>query len=292
MSSPSHLVEVRCNICNSKEREIISQADTGNIVRCRRCGLFYRSRRLSDDDEISKYKNRLHDDSFCSIENAAKKEIFVSVLNRLEHHKGRILDIGCSNGFFLNLAKKRGWEPYGIEISDYFLRKTRESLGEKHIFGVPLKMAEFHSNFFDVITMWDVLDHLIDPLSELMEINRILKTKGLLIIRVRNMSFHTLINKLFKKDFLGIVKKPTVFHLYGFSNHNLRILLDKSHFTKVKMENSKLTVGDPYSQIVFLENFTINFIKRVYWASSEFVKFISFRNLLISPSIMVYAEKT
>lgn len=217
--------------------------------------------------------------------------MFVSILNKLEHYKGKILDIGCADGYFLALARERGWEPYGIEISDFLLRKARESLGGKQIFGVPLKMASFPANSFDVISMWDVLDHLTAPLGELIEIRRILKKKGLLIIRVRNIAFHILIAKLFKKNLFGIIKKPTIFHLYGFNNKNIKVLLDKANLSKLKIKNSKFTSGDPHSQIKFLDDSSINFFKSIYYASSELISFISSKSILISPSMIVYAEK-
>ncbi|TET64333.1 MAG: class I SAM-dependent methyltransferase [Candidatus Stahlbacteria bacterium] len=291
MKSPVSLVEVSCNICNSTSEEIISKTGIGNIVRCKKCGLLYRNPRLSDRDEIDKYKHQIYDESYGLIEDKSKKEIFVSILNNLEHYKGKILDIGCADGYFLALARERGWEPYGIEISDFLLRKARESLGSKYVFGVPLKMADFPPNYFDVISMWDVLDHLMDPLGELMEIRRILKKKGLLIIRVRNIAFHILVNKLFKKNLFGIIKKPTIFHLYGFNNKNIKVLLEKANLSKLKIGNSKLTSGDPYSQIEFLGDCSTNFIKRIYYAFSQLISFLSSKSLLISPSIIIYAEK-
>ncbi len=291
MKSPVNLVEVSCNICNSKAEEIISKIGVGNIVRCKKCGLLYKNPRLSDKDEIDRYKHQIYDDSHSLVENKSKKEIFVSTLNKLEHHRGKILDIGCADGYFLALARERGWEPYGIEISDFLLRKARERLGWKQIIGVPLKMANFPPNSFDVISMWDVLDHLTDPLGELIEIRRILKKKGLLIIRVRNIAFHVLMNKLFKKNLLGIIKRPTIIHLYGFNNKNIKVLLEKTNLSELKIENSKLTLGDPYAQIKFLDGSSINFIKRVYYASSELISFISSKSIFISPSMIVYAEK-
>jgi len=291
MKSPVSLVEVSCNICNSKAEEIISKTNIGNIVRCKKCGLLYRNPRLSARDEIDKYKHQIYDESYGLVKDKSKKEIFVSILNKLEHHKGKILDIGCADGYFLALARERGWEPYGIEISDFLLRKARESLGGKQIIGVPLKMANFPPNSFDVISMWDVLDHLMDPLGELIEIGRILKKKGLLIIRVRNMAFHILVNKLFKKNLFGIIKKPTIFHLYGFNNKNIKVMLEKANLSKLKIGNSKLTSGDPYSQIEFLGGCSTNFIKRIYYAFSQLISFLSSKSLLISPSIIIYAEK-
>jgi len=291
MNCPVSLVEVSCNICNSTSEEIISKTNIGNIVRCKKCGLLYRNPRLSDRDEIDKYQHKIYNDSHRLVENQSKKEIFVSILNKLEHYKGKILDIGCADGYFLALARERGWEPYGIEISDFLLRKARESLGGKQIIGVPLKMSNFPPNSFDVISMWDVLDHLTNPLGELIEIRRILKKKGLLIIRVRNIAFHILTAKLFKKNLFGIINKPTIFHLYGFNNKNMKVLLEKANLSKLKIGNSKFTSGDPYSQIKFLDDSSINFFKRIYYASSELISFISSKSILISPSIIVYAEK-
>jgi SAM-dependent methyltransferase len=292
MKSSFKLIEVECSVCHSDDKEVISKADIGNIVKCRKCGLFYRSPRLSNKDEIEKYKYKVYDDSYFDAINKAKKEIFISTLKRLDQYKGRILDIGCSYGYFLALARQKGWEPYGVEISDHFYKRAIDNLGERFIFDVPLKKAKFQSDFFDVVTMWDVLDQLMDPLGELKEIRRILKRKGLLIIRVRNMSFHLLLNKFLKKNLFGIIKEPTVFHLYGFNNQNIKAALDKVHFSRIKIKNSKLTIGDPYSQIKFLGNYSMSFIKEIYWNVSEFVSFLSSQSILISPSIIAYAEKT
>jgi 2-polyprenyl-3-methyl-5-hydroxy-6-metoxy-1,4-benzoquinol methylase len=291
MKSPVSLVEVSCNICNSTSAEIISKTGIGNIVRCKKCGLFYRNPRLYDREEIDKYKHQIYNELYNLVEDKSKKEIFASILNKLEHYKGKILDIGCAAGYFLTLARDRGWEPHGIEISDFHLKKAKENLGGKYVLGVPLKMANFPPNSFDVITMWDVLDHLMDPLGELIEIRRILKKKGLLIIRVRNMAFHILMNKLFKKNLLGIVLAPTVFHLYGFNNKNMKLLLKKADLSKPRIRNSKLTLGNPNSQIKFFGDYSINFVKKIYYASSELISFISSKSMLISPSIIVYAEK-
>jgi len=291
MKSPVSLVEVSCNICKSRSEEIISKAGIGNIVRCKKCGLFYRNPRLSDKDEINKYKYKTYNDSSVLIEDNSKKEMFISALDSLEQYKGKILDIGCADGYFLSFARERGWITYGVEISDFPLRKARESLGSKYVFGVPLKMVNFPPNYFDVISMWDVLDHLMDPLGELIEIRRILRKKGLLIIRVRNMSFHMSINRLVKKNLFQIIKQPTIIHLFGFDNKNIKVMLEKANLSKLKIGNSKLTLGDPYSQIKFLGSCTTNFIKRIYYAFSQLISFLSTESLLISPSIIIYAEK-
>ena len=292
MRSPDNLTEVKCNICNSNDAEIISSAGIGNIVRCNRCGLFFRTPRLSDTAEADKYRHQVYDESYSDAIGKAKKDIYISTLKKIGGLRGKILDVGCANGYFLSLAREQGWDPYGIEISEFLLRKARENLGEKQIFGVPLKNARFPSDFFDVITLWDVLDHLMDPLAELSEIRRILKKNGVLIIRVRNMSFHIFMNRLFQKKKFRTFKRLAVFHLYGFNNKNIKVLLEKANFSKIKIKNSKLTIGDPYSQIRLLGNKSMRVIKTIYSAFSKLTSLISLRKILISPSIIVHAEKT
>jgi len=292
MKSLPELCEVPCNICGLKEEEVILNTKAGKIVRCKKCGLYYLTPRLSDEAELYKYQSFVYDDFFCETVDWAKKKIFLRALKKLEPRKGRILDIGCANGFFLALAREKGWKIYGTEISDFFIRKAKENLGEKAIFSGHLKEAKFPSDFFDVITLWDVLDHLLDPLEELKEIRRILKKEGALVIRVRNMAYHLLINKLFKKSFLGIIRNPSMFHLYGFNKRNIRVLLERADFAKIKVLNSKLTSGDPYSQAKFLGISGISLAKRMHYAFSELARFLSFNNLIISPSIIIHAEKS
>jgi SAM-dependent methyltransferase len=292
MKSPNHLTEVKCNLCGSNDAEIIFPAGIGNIVRCNKCGLFYRTPRLSDTAEADKYRHQVYDESYSGTTSKAKKDIYISTLKKLGNLRGKILDVGCADGYFLTLAREQGWDPYGIEISELLLRRAKENLGEKKIFGEPLKNARFPSDFFDVITLWDVLDHLINPLAELMEIRRILKKNGVLATRVRNVSFHLFMNKLSQRKRLSTFKSLTVFHLYGFNNQNIKSLLEKANFSKIKIKNSKLTTGDPYSQMGFLGNKSMRLIKTIYSAFSKLMSLISLGRILISPSMIVYAEKT
>ncbi|MCJ7563273.1 MAG: class I SAM-dependent methyltransferase [Candidatus Aminicenantes bacterium] len=291
MKYPLSLKGVPCNICKLKAEEIIMKTDLGNIVRCKNCGLFYRSPRLSDEDEIRRYKNLGYDDAYCEILDRSRKDLYLAVLEEIEAYKGKLLDVGCADGYFLGLAQKRGWEPYGVEISDFYLEKAKKNLSEKSVFGVPLKIAKFPSNLFDAVTLLDVLDHLGDPRGELDEIGRILKKKGMLIARVRNGAFHVLLDRLFEKNVFGIIPVSTVFHLYGFDRHTLAILLKKANFSNIRIENSKLTGGNPYCQTKYLERYMINIIKRTYSAFAEVVSLLSRKNVLISSSLMIYAKK-
>lgn len=111
------------------------------------------------------------------------------------------------------------------------------------------------------------------------------------MIRVRNMAFHLFVSQLLKKNIFEFIKKPAAFHLYGFNRENMKALLEKADFSKTKVINSRLTVGDPYSQIKFMGDPSLVLIKKIYYAFSEFLSFFSGKKILISPSLLIYAQK-
>ncbi len=139
--------------------------------------------------------------------------------------------------------------------------------------------------------MWDVLDHVNNPLEELKEVYRILKPNEILLCRVRNASFHFLMLKLtvnFPK-LNKIIYHPWVFHNYSFNTKTLKLTLKKTDFYKVKIKNSALTIGDPYNQSK-LKADILQIIKFYYWIISKFIELLTQKQILISPSIVAYAK--
>lgn len=98
---------------------------------------------------------------------------------------GKILDIGCATGVFLKEMQDHGWDAYGVEPSVYAARVAGDQLGLT-VFNGYLNEAEFEEHFFDVITLWDVFEHLPDPVGTLRIIKRILKSDGSLVITMPN----------------------------------------------------------------------------------------------------------
>jgi SAM-dependent methyltransferase len=100
--------------------------------------------------------------------------------------RGRILDVGCATGNFLDGMRTRGWETWGVEPSAYAARYAREHLRLDVREGT-LEQAGFTGEFFDVITLWHVFEHVYDPQATLAEAARILKPGGWVSLTVPNL---------------------------------------------------------------------------------------------------------
>jgi len=136
---------------------------------------------------------------------------------------GRILDVGCGNGVHLWFLKKLGWETHGLDISPQACQ-IAQSLGI-NVFCGELPQANFPFQYFDIIRMNHVLEHLHSPDMYLKEIRRILKVDGICLIRVPNI--RSLKYLIFKRYWFGL---DVPRHLYSFSPTTLKAFFDKSGF--------------------------------------------------------------
>jgi len=103
-----------------------------------------------------------------------------------QKYSGRILDIGCASGYFINrIAEKTNWEVHGVELSELPSNFARESLG-LDVFTGDLFTANFSDNSFDAVHIGDVLEHVPNPREFLEETHRILKGDGTVYLAVPN----------------------------------------------------------------------------------------------------------
>lgn len=116
---------------------------------------------------------------------------------------GRLLDVGCGLGYFVKkISEYKNWEASGCEILKTAADFAREKLYLKNIYCGKLEEAEFGEAYFDIITMWDVIEHFPDPGAMLVSINRLLKPGGFLFIHILNIKIQLPKAKI-KKIILG-----------------------------------------------------------------------------------------
>ncbi|HVT96787.1 MAG TPA: class I SAM-dependent methyltransferase, partial [Acidobacteriaceae bacterium] len=100
--------------------------------------------------------------------------------------RGAVLDIGCSSGGFLTHLKDRGWELAGIELNPEAAERARQNTGGQIMTG-DIDSVEFPPGSFDVITCYDVLEHLYEPRMVFQKVARWLKPGGIFYIFVPNV---------------------------------------------------------------------------------------------------------
>lgn len=165
------------------------------LVRCNRCGLIYLSPRPVSE-AIGQYYPNTYDPFM--MQRLEEMPLFVRLsvryglrkrcrLVRRYRARGRLLDVGCATGQFLaEMASYPGWQVAGVELNASAAEFVRAAYGFPVHHG-DLASAHFSDAAFDVVTLWDVFEHLYDPLALLGEVHRILAPDGLLILRTPSL---------------------------------------------------------------------------------------------------------
>jgi 2-polyprenyl-3-methyl-5-hydroxy-6-metoxy-1,4-benzoquinol methylase len=140
-----------------------------------------------------------------------------------------LLDIGCAFGFFLEVARDNGWDCHGVEVCEYSSTYAKEKLG-LNVRAGKLKDIRYPENFFDVIVLLDIIEHLKRPTDILGEVHRILKPDGLIVIITPNAD--SLIAKIMKAKWV-LYQRPLE-HLYYFTPLTLTSMLNKIGFRVIR----------------------------------------------------------
>jgi len=291
---------VNCNLCGSNDLGDVCSYGKIKIVRCKKCGLIYRNPRSKEDMNREFYSFDYYGEHKGIEEriSSARIGLFQNILSRLQKEvrgdSRRILDVGCGQGQFLKLAKDSGWEVEGVELAKSACGYARKKFGIE-VRNEDLKEAVFPDAYFDIVTLWNVLDHLLDPLDALKEIYRILKPGGILVSRVPNVGFHLFVHGIFSSLPAGIksgnLRDPSIIINYGFSKSTISGLLEEAGFRKIRVYNSPLSYGDPYKSFKIFKDYTTNILKKAYFILSQAVYYLSFGKCRMGTSLLAWAEK-
>lgn len=242
---------VACNLCEQNNSKPFYVINSSRIVKCQTCGLIYMNPRPSQSEIITMYSKSyfLSPDPLSlgyedySAERKSLTKMFLRHLKDVERYTkdGKILDVGCAMGFFLDLARSRGWQVYGVDISEYAASYAREQLGLDVVTGTLKEAREGRKrgwdNLFDVVTMWDLLEHLSDPFGDLAEAWHVLKDNGLIFLTVPNVE--SLIARLMRSKWYGFKKLRE--HLYFFSPTTIQRMLKRAGFEVLETRRATLT---------------------------------------------------
>lgn len=194
-------VDVDCPVCDSpeKDRLYVSRlySDEVPVVRCRACGMLYQDPRPSDDDLPEMYDEKYwtgggaaEGDYTYADERTKEPEVRLKAdarLARIEERvrPGRVIEAGSSFGGFLAAARDRGWDPQGIDLSEYAAKHCREVRGIPVHLG-PLETAPLPPGSARLFHMSEVVEHLPRPRVALAKIRELLEPDGLVVIGTAN----------------------------------------------------------------------------------------------------------
>lgn len=136
--------------------------------------------------------------------------------------RGKLLDVGCALGFFVELASQNGFDAYGFDPSDYAVAAAKRTLGDSIKHGT-IQSISYPKGEFDVITMFDVVEHLGDPIADLQKLIGYLKDDGIIIIATGNAD--SLSAKLFKRRWTFYIPPQ---HTYFFTKKNFQTVLGRA----------------------------------------------------------------
>ncbi len=229
-----------CPICNYHEKKLFLEVwdhqreEQFPVVKCSGCGLVS----LNEFPSLAVLERYYADNYHYQIKEKGLVHFLENNLNQAMHRKHlkmirkhtaneKLLDLGCGSGYFLKFAQQQGWEVQGVEMSNYaaeIARKQGISVSTKSV-----TEANFISGEFEVITMFNVLEHMTH-LNEVMANNyRWLKPGGLLVVEVPN------VNSMQKKIFGGNwVHWDVPRHIFHFSPETIQKLAEKSGFKVIE----------------------------------------------------------
>jgi SAM-dependent methyltransferase len=206
-----------CIVCKGKDIYLKYIINEFHLLKCRHCSLLFVGEKLSPMDLKIYYEklaeNYAYTDSGDNMENLKFYYYKLADLILKKISRGRVLDVGCSSGGFLDCLP--GWERHGIELDYRYAEQAKIKYGNNIHIGT-LDDYQCAEGYFDVIALQDVLDHMPDPLQALAKCNALLKPDGLFVVKVHDIS--CLFAKLMGKNFYALI--PPV-HVVYFNRMNL-----------------------------------------------------------------------
>lgn len=271
----------KCLICNSIHLEDLIGYEKNYLQKCKECDFVFCSQKPSHEELIQHYNQYTRGGEISSITIKRYQEL----LDIFEPYRknNNIIDIGCGDGYFLVEAKKRGWNVYGTEFTDEAVDNCRKN-------GINIHQGKLDSNnyskeFFDIITSFEVIEHINNPKEELVEVIKILRTGGGFYITTPN--FNALSRYYYKGDW-GVIEYPE--HLSYYTSKTLNYMLTSFGFKKKLVE----TTGISFNRVASNgdEKLPINYKSKNESLREKTESKVLFRWIKISVNFILNITKT
>lgn len=222
-----------CLVCNSSNLKDLHGFEKAYLCQCKSCGFVF-SKNIPTHEELDTYYKNYGINNYLSPLTIKR---YNEILDNFEPYRktNKIIDVGCGIGYFLIEAKKRGWEVYGTELSE----KSAEICQHKGINiekGI-LKSENYSTEMFDIITSFEVIEHINYPQIDLKNFHSVLRKGGLVYITTPN--FNSLLRYRLKSKY-NVISYPE--HLSYYTPKTLRKIFELSGFKVDRIETTGISV--------------------------------------------------
>lgn len=251
----------KCPICLNNQLKKVYQFDGFCVMKCHQCFNSWRTNMYDWSDIENIYCNNdyekhpyfsydqqdiatLSNERFKNKNNAlARVEKMIGV--------GKLLDVGCGAGSFLSIAKSRGWEVTGVELSPGLSRICKSR--KYDVINSSFEDAKLPEHSFDLLTFWDVIEHVIDPIFCVKKAKKLLSPGGVAIFCTPNED--SLLSKIGLILYLGSASYYS-YPALALHPDNHTFFFSKRGFEKL-IEKSEMKWMQCYSQMAFFDHSTL-----------------------------------
>lgn len=224
--------DIQCIFCSRDSDQTVIEESGYKGRKCPQCGLIFISPRPTLTEILSLYSHIETNVSTETLMSAAfVKRLYakhnLKIITKFVKN-GAILEIGAGAGYFLDEARKEGFEVYGIEINSIKADFIRRELGIPCVES-PLDASLFDEMKFNIIYHCDVISHFYDPISEFRKINGMLKENGIIVFETGNFG------DVKQKYYRFVTRFQYPYHLFFFSENNVQELLRRTGFEFIKI---------------------------------------------------------
>lgn len=230
-----------CPLCEQNQFDPFKKIATWSLVRCRTCGFILLSPRPSSAELLALYnsptyfaeRGQKQPDVATAVQRAQALRPLMQQFSQRVGRNGRLLEIGCGYGFLLAAAQQNGWQVTGLEPSAHAAAFARQTFGLEIIEDSAENLGQLALEPFDAILMFNVIEHLPEPLAVLRMVKKQLTPGGILWAVVPNVSS---LDRHWHGDSWSAWDVP--YHLWHFSPTSMTRLLQKAGFQQVETDNT------------------------------------------------------
>ncbi|REJ82296.1 MAG: class I SAM-dependent methyltransferase [Bacteroidetes bacterium] len=234
-----------CLVCNSDNLSALKGYEFHGLAYCSSCGMVFH--RHVVPEEILQKHYTAYPESDLPSDVTVKR--YNEILDRLEHQRknNTILDVGCGEGYFLEEALKRGWDAYGTEYAERYVKNCSDK-GIKMRSG-KLQVQDFKDLKFDVICSFEVIEHIQNPQEEIRIFNKLLRDGGIVYLTTPN--FNSISRNLLGEKW-NIISVPD--HLAYYTPKTLTRLFKECGFRKLQIKTEGISISRLKSSVSKSEN--------------------------------------